>query len=46
LKGQVFEYKKPRAGYFIEKLKQLEFEFRGDYLANCKGYGRKIAQMN
>jgi len=35
--GQVFEWKKPRPGYFIEKIKEIEFTFRAEYLARCKG---------
>ena len=38
---QVFGVKKPRAGFFIEKLKEIEFTFRGDYLDGCQGRRRK-----
>ena len=43
--GQVFEYAKPRAGYFISKLKDIEYQFRGKYLEKCKG-GRKKSKSN
>lgn len=33
----MFEYKKPRAGYFINKIKEVEFRFRAEYLYKCEG---------
>mgnify|MGYP000877337543 CR=1 FL=1 len=37
----VFAYKKPSPGYFISKLKDIEYTFRGDYLSNCLGKKKK-----
>ena len=39
--GQVFQFAKPRPGYFIEKIKEIELKFRGEYLSQCEGKKKK-----
>jgi hypothetical protein len=35
--GLIFDCKKPSPGYFIQKLKEIEFCFRDEYLQYCQG---------
>jgi len=42
----VFEFSKPRPGYFISKLRGIEFKFRGDYLQQCQGKIRRKIKYN
>lgn len=37
----IFEYVNPKAGYFVEKIKEVEYQFRGQYLSQCSGKKKK-----